>query len=98
MSGRAEAFLIEPDKWAFEAEEVKVDEARISALLEGGDHALSDYEVSLALLELLHAEITEMAAEDYGFLTPAQVSLAFEALHATARRAGWTSGVHESAS
>jgi hypothetical protein len=90
MSGRAETFLIEPDGRAFEAEEVKVDDARMRALLVGPDHSLSDYEVALALLEILHAEVTEMAAEDYGFLTRAQVSLAFNALHATAQRAGWT--------
>jgi hypothetical protein len=96
MSARKETFLVEPEKWAFEAEEVRVDEARMRALLKGPDRSLTDFEVTLALLELLHAEITEMAAEDYGLLTRAQVSLAFNALHATAHRAGWVDDGHKS--
>jgi len=89
MGDRARAFLIEPDKWAFEAEEVQVDEDRLRALARGPDPSLDDHETTLALLELLHDEVTEMAGENYGLLDRGQVSLVFEALIATARRAGW---------
>jgi hypothetical protein len=86
MAGRAEAFLIEPDKWATGDEEVRVDEERLSALLHGPDPTQDDDEMVLALLELLHSEVTQMTEADYGFLSRTQMSLAFEALHATACR------------
>jgi hypothetical protein len=97
MGDRAKAFLIEPGKWAFEAEEVRVDEDRLRALALGPDPSLNDPETALALLELLHDEISQMAGENYGLLDREQVSLVFQALFATVRRAGWMTVISHAA-
>ena len=59
--------------------------------------ALADPETALALLELLHDEISQMAGENYGLLDREQVSLVFQALFATVRRAGWMTVISHAA-
>jgi hypothetical protein len=92
MSGRGAVFVIEPDKWAFEAEEATVDEVRLRALLDRPDTSMNDDEALLALIDLLRDEVTERVAGEDGVLTTSQLALAFQTLFATARRLGWTNG------
>lgn len=91
MGNRASAFLIEPDRWAFEAEEVVVREERLRTLLEQPDAEISDAEMVLTLLDLLRDEAEERSKGEDGFLSAPQFTLAMRALAATAQRAGWTS-------
>ncbi len=85
-------FVIEPDKWAFEAEEATVDEVRLRALLDRPDASTSDDEALLALVDLVRDEVAERVVGEDGLLNASQLALAFQSLFATAQRLGWTSG------
>ncbi len=85
-------FVIEPDKWGFEAEEATVDEVRLRALLDRPDSSTNDAEALLALIDLVRDEVNERVTGEDGLLTTSQLALAFQSLFATARRLGWTNG------
>jgi hypothetical protein len=84
------SLIIEPDKWAFEADEATFDETRARALLEGPDPDIPDREMVLTLLELIRDEVRERLDDEDGLLAADQLDLAFASLAAAAHRAGWT--------